>query len=184
MTTEPAVLLAALFEAHFDALLGYARRRTAQLSDAEDTVAEVFTIAWRQLGRLPADTADHGPWLYGIARRVLSNQRRGAARRRRLLERLREAVLRPTHAAQPVDAASALAQLPPADQEVLRLIAWEELSHKDAALVLGISPNAVAIRVHRARQRIKAVMKGSTSSRTSPGWKGNVSGMPSGDHNR
>ena len=47
----------------------------------------------------------------------------------------------------------ALASLPPADQELLRLVAWEELGNQQIAAVLEITPNAVAIRLHRARAR-------------------------------
>ena len=48
---------------------------------------------------------------------------------------------------------AALASLPPADQELLRLVAWEELGNQEIAVVLGVTPNAVAIRLHRARAR-------------------------------
>lgn len=48
---------------------------------------------------------------------------------------------------------AALASLPPADQEVLRLVAWENLGNQEIAAVRGITPNAVAIRLHRARAR-------------------------------
>jgi RNA polymerase sigma-70 factor (ECF subfamily) len=55
--------------------------------------------------------------------------------------------------AQDGPALAALATLAPADQEVLRLLAWEELGNQQIAAVLGITPNAVAIRLHRARAR-------------------------------
>ena len=48
---------------------------------------------------------------------------------------------------------AALASLSPAEQEILRLVAWEELGNQQIAAVLGITPNAVAIRLHRARAR-------------------------------
>ena len=162
----------ALFESHFAALLAYARRRTPQLSDAEDVVAETFTVAWRRLDHLPAKPDEHLPWLYAIARRVLANQRRGTDRRVRLFERLRWV---PAPAPSPgLDVGSALDTLPERDQELLRLIAWEGLTHAEAAIVLGTSPNAVAIRVHRARERLKEAMKGSASTRTYPRWKGSA----------
>lgn len=71
-------------------------------------------------------------------------------------------------------ALDALARLSASDQEVLRLVAWEELTHAQIADVLGISVNAVAIRLHRARQRFAATLpqtsddgaKGSDRSRT------------------
>ena len=39
------------------------------------------------------------------------------------------------------------------DQELLRLLAWEQLTQAEAATVLGTSPNAIAIRLNRARRR-------------------------------
>ena len=42
------------------------------------------------------------------------------------------------------------------DQELLRLVYWDGLSHAEIAPVLDISVNAVAVRVHRARTRVKA----------------------------
>jgi RNA polymerase sigma factor (sigma-70 family) len=172
MTEEWERGFVALFEAHVDALLGYALRRTPQLGDAEDVVAETFVIAWRRIESLPAE--HHRAWLYGIARRVIANQRRASARRGRLLDRLRGAVSRERPSAVPTDVAAALEQLPPADQELLRLVAWEDLSHAEIGAVLGITPNAVAIRLHRARSRLGRAMKGSRPDRTFPGWRASV----------
>lgn len=47
-----------------------------------------------------------------------------------------------------------LARLRPADAELLQLATWEQLSHTEIAAVLDCSVNAVAIRLHRARQRL------------------------------
>ena len=45
------------------------------------------------------------------------------------------------------------------DQEILRLVAWEKLSHKEISVVFGCSENAVSIRIHRARMRLTKVMQ-------------------------
>ena len=94
----------------------------------------------------------------------MANTRRGDARRDRLLERLRQRAPAELVAAE-VDAAviagdehqaviAAVGRLRPEDAEVLQLIAWEQLSHQQAAVVLDCTVNAVAIRLHRARQRL------------------------------
>ncbi len=129
-------------------------RRTRSLADAEDVAAETFTIAWRKIDTVPA--AEPLPWLYAVARRVLANHRRGNGRRERLAALLRvEDVATPIRAGEDRDgpAFAALASLSPADQELLRLVAWEELGNQQIAAVLGITPNAVYIRLHRARTR-------------------------------
>lgn len=48
----------------------------------------------------------------------------------------------------------ASSRLRPIDQEVLRLTTWEELSHADAAVVLGIEAAAVKQRAYRARRNL------------------------------
>lgn len=174
-------LVATLFEAHYDAVMAYARRRTAQLADAEDAVAETFIVAWRRLEDKPP--GGELPWLYAIARRVLSNQRRGTARRVRLGERVQATARILTEGETGVpELLDALARLGRTDQEVLRLTAWEGLTPAEIGAVLGISPNAAAIRLHRARARLERDLYGPASEvkgigrvRTWLGWKGSTS---------
>ena len=156
MTTPTSVLarFEAVFRAHQRDVLGYAMRRTQTHADAEDVAAETFIIAWRKIDAIPAE--EPLPWLYAVARRVLANHRRGLGRRERLAALLRvEDVATPLRAGEDQDgpAFAALATLSPADQELLRLVAWEQLGNQQIATVLGITPNAVAIRLHRARSR-------------------------------
>ena len=47
-----------------------------------------------------------------------------------------------------------LARLGDTDAEVLRLVAWEQLSIVDVAAVLGIEPDAARQRLHRARRNL------------------------------
>jgi RNA polymerase sigma-70 factor (ECF subfamily) len=134
-------------------------RRAPTLADAEDAAAETFTIAWRKLDAVPDEPL---PWLYAVARRVLANQRRGRTRRERLVALLRvDDVPTPLRVGDSDEgpAFEALASLSPADQELLRLVAWEELGNREIAHVLGVSPNAVAIRLHRARSRFAAALE-------------------------
>jgi RNA polymerase sigma-70 factor (ECF subfamily) len=148
----------ALYTEHQRAVLAYAMRRIGDVADAEDVAAETFTIAWKKLESVPAEAL---PWLYAVARRVLANHRRGLSRRERLAGVLRVADLpTPLQVGDDVDgpAFQALASLSPGDQEILRLVAWEDLRNPQIAEVLGISVNAVAIRLHRARQRFAAAL--------------------------
>jgi RNA polymerase sigma factor (sigma-70 family) len=167
---------AALFNAHFDSLLAYTRRRTPQLADAEDALAETYVVAWRRFADLPADAGAQRLWLFGVAYRVIANQRRASGRRLQLTDRLKAALLPPSPPSTALtDVMDAMATLRDGDQEILRLAAWEGLSHGEIGQVLEITPNAAAIRLHRARRRLEVAMKGSTSSRTFIRWRGNVS---------
>jgi RNA polymerase sigma-70 factor, ECF subfamily len=160
--TLPGELAAArvsdLYRDHARDILGYALRRTRNPEDAADVVAETFLVAWRRLGEVPPG-AEARLWLYGTARLVLANQLRGAQRRHRLAERLRDELREqlPAHRQQDgSDVLEALAAIGEADRELLMLIGWEELTPHQAARVLGISPLAARSRLHRARRRLRA----------------------------
>lgn len=73
-----------LYAKHAPAVKAYVLRR-ADASTADDVVAEVFVVCWRRFDDVPVDPL---PWLLGVARRVLSTQRRGERRRGALHERL------------------------------------------------------------------------------------------------
>ena len=154
-----------LFDLAYAPLLGYALRRGASHADAEELVADTLLVAWRRRGGLPAEP-DVVPWLYGVARRVLANQRRGRLRRARL-DRVVSALARrpddPAEEAQLADDAravlAAMLRLDERDREVLRLAAWEGLSHREIAVVLGCSENAAALRLHRARLRLREALR-------------------------
>lgn len=114
--------------------------------------------------RSPATPAEGSSraWLFGIARHVLANQRRGVRRRHALADRLRSAlrdqVVEPPDATMRAPIATALAGLGAADQELLRLVAWEGLSRGELATALGCSPAAVRVRLHRARTRLRRAL--------------------------
>jgi RNA polymerase sigma-70 factor (ECF subfamily) len=149
----------ALFHDHADAVLAYAIRRSDP-DTAEDVVAETFAVAWRRLDVIQDPTL---PWLLGVARRVLANQRRSRGRAEALALRLvGEAVASSDDPADEVaarvSAQAALAHLIPAEREVLELLAWEGLSATQAAEVLGCSRAAIAVRLHRARRRVHRLL--------------------------
>ncbi|MCP2266909.1 RNA polymerase sigma factor [Promicromonospora thailandica] len=151
----PEARFTALFESTHRALLAYAVRRVAEPEDAADVVAESFLVAWRRIDDVPAG-ADARPWMFGVARRVLANARRGDRRRLALADRLRAelAVAVETPPEPDRDVERALARLSDDDQELLRLVAWEELGREEIAVALGVSRTAVRVRLHRARRRL------------------------------
>ena len=157
--------LAKLYAAHGREVLAYALRRARTPEDGADAVAETFLVAWRRLRDVPAEPESR-LWLYGVARRALANQRRGADRQDRLAERLRAEARVALEATPPQDrnetVLTALAALSPDDRELLLLIGWEELTPVEAARVLGISAVAARVRLHRARRRLDEELGGST----------------------
>jgi RNA polymerase sigma-70 factor (ECF subfamily) len=161
-----------LYQRHYALIRAYARRRIWSPEDAADAVAETFTIAWRRIGDVPAPPADR-LWLYGVARRVITGGHRSADRRRNLLVRLISRHGEAAEVAPGTDPASAalleaLSRLRPADREALQLVVWDGLSHAEAAQVLECSANAVAIRVHRAKARLRADLSGTLEAGRPP----------------
>jgi RNA polymerase sigma factor (sigma-70 family) len=161
---ERAAAFGRIYDAHYAAIAAYARRRLDPL-DAEDLVAETFLVTWRRLADVPAGN-EALPWLYGVARRILSQRRRGARRWDRLVTRIaslrrpEDEIAMPPEDPDGRDAVlGALAGLRPQDQELLRLAEWEELGHAELASVLGCSTNAVAIRLHRAHRRFRQALE-------------------------
>ncbi len=187
----------ALFDAHSRPVLAYALRRTREPADAEDVAAETFAIAWRRIDDVPAGVAAL-PWLYGVARRVLANHRRGNERRGNLLARLFDRAPLVGDGPDLEDGGpltSTLAHLRPDDRELLQLVAWEDLDHTAIAVTLGISVNAVAIRLHRARRRFAEIhaglaadgppdLKGNVADRTSTSMKGGAASRPGRERTR
>ena len=143
-----------LYRAHADQVHAYALRRTTS-GAADDVVAEVFLVVWRRLDRVPDEPL---PWLLGVARRVLANRRRSESRATALHERLADGgrADEPAVVSSEVDdrVQRALAGLGERDRELLLLIAWEGLRVNEAAEALGVRPGTMAVRLHRARQRL------------------------------
>jgi DNA-directed RNA polymerase specialized sigma24 family protein len=57
----------------------------------------------------------------------------------------------------------AMERLKPLDREALRLVLWDELSHADAAIVLGCSVNAFELRYRRARNSVRIAVEGEST---------------------
>lgn len=141
-----------LYRRHHRAVWAYAVRRLPAGTDAADVAAEVFAVAWRRREELPAEP-ETVLWLYGTARRVVANANRAAGRRDRLTGRL-ASVRVPEPAPDHPEVLAALDRLSAAEREAIRLAVWEELPVADIARVLGCSPNAVSLRLARARKRL------------------------------
>ena len=141
-----------------EAVRRYLARRTDPAT-ADDVLSETLLVCWRRLGEVPAD---HLPWVYAVARNCLANAERGRRRQERLVARISSVDPPPQVVAGPGegdDLTAALAGLRPEDAELLRLWAWEDLTAARIAVVLGITPNAASIRLHRAKQRLREELR-------------------------
>lgn len=149
-----------VFDEHHDAVHRFCLRRLG-VDEGNDATAEVFLVAWRRMDAMP-ELDETLPWLYGVARNVVRNQQRTRQRRARLVSRLssfsREVsdapetvVLQNTES---VEVLNAMAGLRSAEQEVLRLKVWEELSNEQIGAILGMSDRAVEGRYARSLRKL------------------------------
>ncbi|WP_169952646.1 RNA polymerase sigma factor [Microbispora sp. H11081] len=171
MDDEPSARFEAVYRETYGRLTAYAVRRCDSPQDAADVVAEVFTVAWRRVHELPAGD-EAVLWLYGVARNVVANHRRGEVRRQARSARL-DAELADLYEDSPDSGlelsaiGEAFRSLPDDDRELLSLVAWEGLGRAEIATALGLSRNAVRIRLHRARRRFSRALAEAGVHRTS-----------------
>ena len=150
-----------MFRETYAAVRGYALRR-APVEQAQEAVADAFLVAWRRLDDVPADAL---PWLLGVTRRTLANQRRSAARVEALVARAASSRTIPS-GEDPAEAIGdaevlrlGLGRLSDRDRETLMLVAWDGLVGARAAQAAGCSRAAFAVRLHRARARLAAELE-------------------------
>lgn len=153
----------AVYRELYAPICGYTLRRVREPEDAAEVIAETFATLWRRFDRCPQGD-ELRPWLFGVARRVIANQRRGERRRSALGERLVENLDRgafetplPPEETSPL--ARAFASLSESDRELLSLVAWEGLSREELAVALGTSRAVVRLRLHRASKRLRAALR-------------------------
>ncbi|MBS1878594.1 MAG: sigma-70 family RNA polymerase sigma factor [Actinobacteria bacterium] len=149
----------AIFRSFYPRVLAYALRRCDDRASAEEATAETFLVAWRRLDVVPLEAL---PWLLGVARKVLANERRRASRRPPDGPSVPLELVAVADAQQPIPEvvadrtafAAAFAGLSENDREALALIAWEGLQPREAAAVVGCSTAVFSVRLHRARRRL------------------------------
>ncbi len=168
IAADPQVL-EAFYRRHAGAVSKFIARRVDDPYQAADLTAEIFIAAIGSAHTYREASGTELGWLYGIARNVLSNDRRRAAREqvaagrfaaRRLLDDDDIARLEDRIDAEGAARAAyvALAGLADDERAVLELVAVDGLPVKDAAAALGISPGAARVRLHRARRSARSAL--------------------------
>jgi len=165
-----------LVHRHGPALLTLARRFLANEEDARDAVQETFVSAYRGLDAFAGD-ARLSTWLYRITVNACLMKRRARRRRPEVpLEELIPRFLEDGHHLEPPGSwdergevaamraetralvREAIGRLPEGYRSVLLLRDIEGLDAAETAGVLGLTPNAVTLRLHRARQALRALL--------------------------
>jgi RNA polymerase sigma-70 factor (ECF subfamily) len=150
-----------LYKKYHVSIYRYAfRRLNGNEAEASDTTAEVFSIAWRRIHSVPL-APDDRLWLFKVAHNVVMHQQRAAKRREQLKGRLAMAVVSEGSGSERSNEhleliRAAIGQLRLRDQELIKLILWDEMSMSEAAQILDCSENAVTVRFHRVKRRLHA----------------------------
>lgn len=166
-----AVAFTALFHRHYPAIHAFAYRLALCPGAADDIAQDTFVHAARSLASFRRD-ASFKNWLYAIATNLARDLHR--SRSRREARETAFALLAPDpqhthrdHAA--TDSAhaavrDALARLSPEQREAVALVYFENLTHAEAARVLGCAESTVSWRVFRAKSRLKKLLRDVTSA--------------------
>lgn len=153
----------AAFEEHYRAVARYLRTRGHASADADDLIAGTFEVAWQKIDRVP-EGRDALPWLLGVARNLSRNARRKTQREASFLSELSAVTVASAEIpivdrARTAEIMSALVQLRPLDRDLILLVAWDELTPSEAGQVLGLRAVTARSRLHRARQRLRALLE-------------------------
>jgi RNA polymerase sigma-70 factor (ECF subfamily) len=147
----------ALYDRYAGRIHAYHQRRSSDADAAHDLTAETFAQAWLSRHRFRDEAGGSvGPWLFGIARRVLLVSVRRRRIERSACERLGvlEDLGREPAAVEPHDAwleglDDELLDLPEGQRDAIRLRVLDDLSYEAVADALGTTPLGARTRVAR-----------------------------------
>jgi len=154
-----------IFERHFWAIHDYLRRRLdRQLAD--ELASQTFLIAFDRRAAFDSRGAGSRPWLFGIATNLVREHRRNELRELRAMARLAPDPVPAIDGIESrIDAermrsllATALAELPQEEVDVLLLLVWADLEQPEIADALAIPLGTVKSRLSRARGRLQAAL--------------------------
>jgi RNA polymerase sigma-70 factor, ECF subfamily len=146
---------AELFHRHHLVVFRFLRRMTGSASVAEDLTQDVFLRVVRGIGEYEERSREVS-WIFRIARNVLIDRHRAQAGAPASIE-LDDAMLAPMRPAQMLGVAldEALSRLGPEDREAFLMREVVGLGYRDIAEATGVTPDAVRMRIYRARAALR-----------------------------
>lgn len=146
----------ALYRRYAPDLYRFALHLAGDRDEAADITAETFARAWTAAAGIRTDTVK--AYLYTIARNLFLQSLRHRRRRSPLDETLRHPGPEPSASAERAAELAAVLEgirtLEESDRAALLLRAVDELPYEEIARVLGITPVAARVKVHRARRAL------------------------------
>jgi RNA polymerase sigma-70 factor (ECF subfamily) len=150
-----------LLKADFGRWRGIARAYAGR--DQEDLFQEILLQVWRALATFRQESA-LSTWSYRVALNTAMSWRRShQTRHRRLPARTGYSPALVAASSRDVDSSElfdrVLAELTPADKAIL-LLFLDDVGYDEMALVLGATPGALRVRMHRIKKRLAGVYQG------------------------
>lgn len=147
-------------------LLRYLRRRVSQPEDAADLLGRVLLTLWETGARIPTSDTDARMWCFGIARNLLREHHRHAAKNLALADELREHIRSSAARANSADVAAetnmraarvraAVTSLDAKSRELVMLVHWDGFSIAAASRLLSMNESTARTRYGRALQRLE-----------------------------
>jgi RNA polymerase sigma-70 factor (ECF subfamily) len=162
-----------LYARHNRRVYSLCLRMTRNIADAEDLTQEVFILLFRKIGSFRGES-QFVTWLHRLTvNHVLMHFRRLSVRKEQLHDDIEVEVLipqksTPSAAMRVVDRIAldaALAQLPPGCRSVFVLFDIEGYKHGEIARMLGCSTGNSKSQLHKARMKLRRLLKSGRSKR-------------------
>lgn len=161
-----------LYQRHSSRLYSIAYRMTGSAADAEDLLQDIFLQVHRRIDSYRGEAA-LGTWLHRLAvNACLDFLRSKQGKRQQATDSLDEPDAvepvahpswRPDAALNRIDLERAIAQLPPSYRQAFLLHDVEGLEHHEISDSLGIAVGTSKSLVHKARMRLRLLLRGSAS---------------------
>jgi RNA polymerase sigma factor (sigma-70 family) len=162
----------ATYERHVEGVYRFCLSRTSNPAVAQEIAQKVFAEAWNRWAEIYSPSRPITPWLYTVARHMLSGQQRDRRRKEDLVRTL--GAVQPRYADDPCDElvrthtarvlVGSLRSLPPGQRQVVGLCLLNECSYEAAAAALHIPIGTVRSRLSRARMNLALAVRAANGS--------------------
>lgn len=160
------------YERHFNVVYRFCLSRTGNSAVAQEITQKVFAEAWKRWGDIASPSRPLAPWLFTVARNMLSGQQRDHRRKEELVRTL--GAVQPRYADDPCEELArthtaralvgSLRSLPPAQRQVVGLCLIDQCSYEAAAAALHIPVGTVRSRLSRARMNLALAVRSANGS--------------------
>ncbi len=157
----------ATYERHFNGVYRFCLSRAGNPAVAQEITQKVFAEAWKRWDDIASPSLPIAPWLFSVARHMLSGQQRDRRRKEELVRTLGE--VQPHYADDPCEELArthtaralvgSLRSLSPAQRQVVGLCLIDECSYEAAAAALRIPVGTVRSRLSRARMNLALAVR-------------------------